>query len=305
MKKNLISVISINYNQTAVTFKMLDSFRKSGYRDVQIIIVDNASNDRSIDEITEKYPEVVYVNSPENLGFAGGNNLGLKQAQGEFILFLNNDTEVTDGFLEPLLMKLREDDRIGMVCPKIRFFFNPDTIQFAGYTELNKVTIRNNLVGYRQKDTGQFDTERKTPLGHGAAMMVKREVIEKVGPMAHIYFLYYEELDWCTRISKAGYDIWYVPDSLVYHKESITTGKMSPLKIYYLTRNRILFTRRNTKGFSFLISLLYQVFIAGPKNTLLYLVKGKFSLLLAFCKGYLWHLSHLFDRNLHKNDKIW
>ena len=297
----LVSIIAINYNQTQVTFEMLDSMENLNYSQYEIIIVDNGSADRSIEKIRVDYPDVIFVESVQNLGFAGGNNLGLAHASGEFVFFTNNDTEVLPGTLDPLVEKLKESDKIGMVCPKIRFHYQPDTIQFAGYTALNKITVRNNLIGYREKDTGQYDTSRKSPFGHGAAMMVKREVIQQVGTMADMYFLYYEELDWCTRISSKGFEIWYVPDSLIYHKESISTGKMSPLKTYYITRNRILYTRRNIKGFNFFLSIIYQVIISGPKNMLQFIIKGRLDLFLAYIRGYLWHLGHLFDKNIKLN----
>lgn len=298
MKKGRVSIISINYNQAEVTFEMLESFRKVDYPDVEIIVVDNASKNRDIEEISTKYPETVFVKSDENLGFAGGNNLGLKYATGEYIMFLNNDTEVLPDFLPPLIAKLSESEKIGMVCPKIRFHYQPDTIQFAGYTPINPVTIRNKLIGYREKDRGQYNEARQSPLGHGAAMMVKKEVIDKVGPMEDSFFLYYEELDWCTRITRAGYQIWYVPESIVYHKESISTGRESPLKTYYITRNRILYTRRNVKGLKFLVSMLYQSFLAAPKNALKFLIMGRTDLLTAFVKGHTWHIKHLFDQKI-------
>jgi GT2 family glycosyltransferase len=301
IKKELVSVITVNYNQTAVTCQMLDSFKKVKYKDIELIVVDNGSKDRSIEEIVKTYPEVIFINSEKNLGFAGGNNLGLEQAKGEFILFINNDTEVDPDFIDPLIAKLKESDKIAMVSPKIMFYYHPGTIQFAGYTDLNKTTIRNRLIGYREKDTGQYNTSHPTPFGHGAAMMVKRETINKIGPMADIYFLYYEEIDWCTRLTKAEYQIWYVADSLVFHKESVSTGKMSPLKIHYLTRNRILYTRRNINGLRFFLSMVYQILIAGPKNMIQFLVQGRFDLLSASYRGFVWHLAHLSDKEIHLN----
>ena len=297
----LISLIAINYNQSQVTFELLESLKNLEYPRYEVIIVDNGSPDRSIEKIRTEYPDVIFIESKQNLGFAGGNNLGLAHAKGEFIFFINNDTELLSNTLNPLVEKLRESDKIGMVCPKIRFHYQPDTIQFAGYTALNKITIRNNLIGYREKDVGQYNESRKTPFGHGAAMMVKRDVIQQVGRMADIYFLYYEELDWCTRIINKGFDIWYVPDSLVYHKESISTGKMSPLKIYYISRNRILYTRRNVKGFNFFLSIIFQLTVSYPKNSLQFILKGQFALLFAYMRGYLWHLGHFFDKNIKSN----
>jgi GT2 family glycosyltransferase len=286
----LVSIIAVNYNQAAVTSEFLHSFKKVTYPNYEIIVVDNSSPIREIDAVMAGFQKVQYIKSERNLGFAGGNNLGLRYARGEYILFMNNDTEAEPDFLQPLVAKLQESAQIGMVSPKIRFFYHPDTIQYAGSTALNKITMRNNLVGWNQVDRGQFDIPSVTEFGHGAAMMVPFRVIQQVGVMDDIYFLYYEEIDWCTRIKAAGYSIWYVPQSLVMHKESVSTGKMSPLKIYYLTRNRILYTRRNVHGIYLFISILYLTFVAAPKNILQHFSGGNFHLLKPYFQAYLWHL---------------
>jgi GT2 family glycosyltransferase len=288
----LVSVISVNYNQAVVTSEFLASFGKVTYPNLEIILVDNGSQTRELETVANGHPGVTCIRSEINLGFAGGNNLGIRQAHGKYILFINNDTEVEPGFLQPLVAKLEESAQIGMISPKIRFFYAPDTIQYAGSTPLNRFTMRNRMYGWNQADRGQFDTPCITQFAHGAAMMVPSRVIESVGMMADLFFLYYEEIDWCTRIKNAGYTIWYEPKSLILHKESVTTGKMSPLKIYYITRNRILYARRNVHGLNFMISMLYLIIIAAPKNILHHLVKGNFHLIKPYIKAYLWHLEH-------------
>ncbi|MFR5661018.1 MAG: glycosyltransferase family 2 protein, partial [Butyricimonas faecihominis] len=118
-----------------------------------------------------------------------------------------------------------------------------------------------------------------------AAMMVKREVIEQVGSMPEIYFLYYEEMDWCTQMSKRGYQLWYEPRCTIFHKESRSTGKDSPLKTYYLTRNRLLYAWRNRQGRTLYISILYQLFMANPKNITIHLLHGRLLQAKAIFKG--------------------
>ncbi len=300
----LVSIITVNYNQSAITMALLETLRKISYPNTEVIVVDNASPDDNPDVIKEKYPEVKLIKSAENLGFAGGNNLGVFESKGKYLLFLNNDTEVPETFLEPLVEKLENDPEIGVVSPKIKFFYHPDTIQFAGYTPMNPYTMRNNLIGYRQKDDGSFDKSGETPFAHGAAMMVPRKVAEEVGLMTDIFFLYYEEHDWFERIKKAGYKIWYVAESYILHKESMTTGKESPLKIHYIARNRIVFMRRNLKGFQFFVSLMFQIFVSIPKSYVLYLLKGKFDLLKAYHKAVMWNIGHIFDKDIHANVKL-
>jgi GT2 family glycosyltransferase len=286
----LVSIISVNFNQTEVTAELLKSLEKITYPNREIIIVDNGSTEDPTGPLADLFPEVILLKSEQNLGLAGGNNLGARCAKGEFMLFINNDTEVDPNFLEPLVARLQSDSRIGMVSPKIRFFHTPDTIQYAGYTPLSRITLRQHLIGYRERDTGQYDSARPTYSIHGAAMMIPRHVISRVGLMAEMYFLYYEEHDWAERIKRAGYILYYEPASLVFHKESISTGKKSPLKIYYINRNRFLFARRNCKGGQKYAALLYLSLIAFPKALFLYLAEGRFDLAKSVCKAYIWNL---------------
>ncbi|MFZ4520410.1 MAG: glycosyltransferase family 2 protein [Bacteroidales bacterium] len=296
----LISIISINYDHPEVTCEMLASLRKISYPNIEVIVVDNASPNDDPTCIKEQFPEVNLILSSENLGFAGGNNLGIRQAKGKYILLLNNDTEVDPGFLEPLVLKLEANPSIGAVSPKIRYFHTPDTIQFSGITEFNHFTIRNKSLGMGQKDTGQFGVDALTSYCHGAAMMIPVRVIREIGLMAECYFLYYEEHDFGARIRHAGYQMWYVHNSLVYHKESISTGKLSPLKTYYMNRSRLIFLRRNVSGLTFMIAALYQVCIAMPKNAMVFLVKGSFDHFRAYKNAVSWHMSHLFSKEVYE-----
>lgn len=288
----LVSIITINYNESAVTLDLLQSIRKLTYPNIEIIVVDNASPTDNPKVIKEHFPEIILIESNVNLGFAGGNNLGVDVAKGDYFLFINNDTVVVPGFIEPLVNTLESDYSIGMVSPKIKFHWNPELIQYAGYTPMNHWTIRNNSIGYHQKDDGSFDRPGETESIHGAAMMVPKRVVDHVGKMTEIYFLYYEEHDWAAHIKKAGYKIYYQPQSYILHKESLSTGKFSPLKTYYISRNRLLYARRNFKPEHLFVSLLFQVFISIPKNTLVFLFKKQFKHLNAFWKAILWNLTH-------------
>lgn len=288
----LVTILTVNYNQSAVTLDLLESLRDISYKNIEVIVVDNGSPTDFPEIIKTKYPEVNLIKSRENLGFAGGNNLGLKYAKGEYVFFVNNDVEVPTGFLEPLLSEFDKDNRVAMVSPKIRYYHTPDKIQYAGSTQMNPYTIRNSHIGWNEVDKGQYDKVYETNYAHGAAMLVKKSVIDEVGSMAEVFFLYYEELDWCERIKNAGYKIVFNGNSEILHKESVSTGKMSPLKMYYLTRNRLLFARRNIKGFKLLLSMLFFAIISIPKNTLTLLLKGQTELLASFYKGVLWNLKN-------------
>ena len=229
----LVSIITVNFNGSEDTLEMIESLSKITYPNIEIIVVDNYSENDNPRIIKEKYPSVVLYESNVNMGFAGGNNLGIMRARGEYVLLLNNDTIVDKGFLEPLVRKMQSDPKIGCVSSKLRFYYDRSVIQFAGYTPFDHRTMRSFAIGYREKDKGQHDVDRETPYAHGAAMMVSMKVIREIGIMSYIFFLYYEEADWSYRIKNAGYTIWYVHNSLVYHKESVSVGKLSASKIYY------------------------------------------------------------------------
>jgi GT2 family glycosyltransferase len=300
----LVSIITINYNHSDVTAECLDSLRNITYPNYEIIVIDNASPNDDPAFLKEDYPEITYMELPENLGFAGGNNVGIKECKGDYILLLNNDTEVEPDFLEPLVKKCEDNPKIGGVSPKIYYHHTPEMLQFAGFTEIHHVTVRNHAVGFNQMDTGQFEQDSPTYFVHGAAMLIPRKVIEEVGMMADIYFLYYEELDWGYRIRQAGYDLYYVCNSLIHHKESISTGFHSPLQVYYLNRSRILYMRRNIKGWKFFISSIYLIFISIPKNYSTFFFKRKKGLLKAYHQAITWHLKNLFNKEIHKSPQI-
>lgn len=287
-----ISIITVNYKQALVTNQLLDSLQGLTWPNYEVIIVDNASGIEDINLLNLNYPNVTLIKSSENLGFAGGNNLGIRQCKGDYILLLNNDTEVDAGFLEPMVSLFIDNPKIGAVSPKIKYFYQPDTIQYAGFTDMNPFTMRMNAIGSKQKDNGDFDYVEKTHFAHGCAMMVSRNVIDIVGLMPDIYFLYYEEHDWSMAIKRAGFEIFYQPASIVFHKESISTGKDSPLKTYYINRSRLIFTRRNYSGMQLLISILFQHIFSFPKNTLNYLLHAKFKHLKAYWKAYKWNITH-------------
>ena len=280
-----VSIITVNYNGFSDTCELIESLKKYITFSYEIVVVDNASVQNEAAKLQDIYPYTTCIRSEKNLGFAGGNNVGIKVAKGEYILLLNNDTYVTDSSLEDLISILENNPKIGAVSPKIKFASIPDEIQFAGYTNLSAITLRNQTIGYAEKDKGQYNQPLLTHYLHGAAMMVKRTAIEKAGLMPELYFLYYEELDWCQHIKDAGYELWFQPSALVYHKEGKSVGQKSPLKILYMTRNRLLYAWRNCKGIRRYLTIIYQLTIALPKNTLVYLFSGRTDLAKASVKG--------------------
>ena len=288
-----ISIITINYNGVKDTCELIESLPLEE-QSIEVIVVDNASKENEAAIIANRYPMVKVIRSEKNLGFAGGNNLGIKAAQGKYLFFINNDVilkpQTSD--ISHLVSRLETNDKIAMVCPKIRFAWGDNPIQFAGYTPLSRYTMRNRSIGFGETDKGQYDIAHPTPYAHGAAMLVKREALEQVGLMPECYFLYYEELDWSMMFTRAGYDIWYEPACTIYHKESQSTGQNSSLKTYYLTRNRLLFVKRNIQGLRRYITYTYLLLIVAPRDICKYILHRQFNLVSATIKGiFNFHLS--------------
>jgi GT2 family glycosyltransferase len=288
----LVSIITINYNQLRYTLELLQSIRQQDYGNVEVVVVDNASEVNPKGEIEKVFPGTTVIVSATNLGFAGGNNLGIKHAKGKYLFFLNNDTEVHYDTIRPLVNLFETTPDAGIASPKILYYKSGDIIQYVGSSRINPYTGRNFRKGFREKDTGQFDQVTTTDLAHGAAMMVPRSVIDRVGMMPEVFFLYYEEIDWCETIKSYGFNVYVVPQSKIYHKESMSIGKNSTLKTYYMTRNRLLFMRRHTKGLKKISWALFFIFFSVPKNTLRYILRKEMPHLRAFWRGALWNITH-------------
>ena len=294
----LVSIITINYNQYKITCDFLRSLSKLTYRNFEVIVIDNASTDDTTAQIKNEFPFVRIYRTTKNLGFSGGNNLAMKLATGEYMFIVNNDTEIADAnLLEKLLEPFATDSTVGMVSPKIRYFDHPQVIQFAGYNKINSFTGRNSQVGDHEIDHGQYDTSGYTHYANGAAMMVKREVLEKVGIFTDHFFLMYEELDWSAQTIKFGYTIYYQAQVYILHKESMSVGKKSALKVYYNNRNRIMFMRRNAGVLGCTFFLFYFVIFTIPKNVLSFLVKREFDHLRSFLNAIYWNIKNI---NIYK-----
>jgi GT2 family glycosyltransferase len=288
----LVSIVTLTWNTTDITCDFLRSINEHcTYNNLEIIIVDNGSKDDPTGVFKSIRPDVKVILNGKNLGFTGGNNVGIKAATGDYLFIVNNDTEFTPGLIEGLLEIFNKYPDAGIVSPKFHYFFHKGTLEYAGYNTVNIFTGRNAMVGCKEKDEGQYNEIKETNYAHGGGMMVPRKVIEEVGGLPEEFFIYYEEFDWCEQIKRKGYKVYYQPNSLIYHKESMTTGKASPFKTFYHTKNRILFMRRNMSKASYFIFLLYFTFLTVPKNTATFIVKRQAAHLRSFWKGIMWHFN--------------
>ena len=279
----LISIVTINYNNRTDTFRFLRSIEKLRIQNIEVIVVDNGSKE-NISQVMETYfPWVKLVRSERNLGFAGGNNLGMAAANGAFLYFVNNDTIFLEDHLQVLAGHLADHPKMGAISPQLVY---PDgRVQFQGRSRMNPITGRTRDLKFDRKGLAP------TAFIHGGAVMISRKVLEEVGLMPEHYFLYYEELAWAEQIKSAGYELYVDLDSEIVHDESATTSQISDLKTYFMTRNRLMFMRNHASA-SFLLFMCYFLVFALPGSLWNYLKNKEFGNIRASWAATLWHLTH-------------
>lgn len=249
----LVSIILLNWNQPHFTLACLKSLNDLTYPNFEVVVVDNGSSDDSIDQMEAVRAglsyDVTIIANGKNSGFAEGNNIGIRQALqngADYVMLLNNDTEVDPGYLEPLVELAESDPKIGITGPKIFYFDEPSLIWSAGGLITKKGWTQQ--LGVNEPDLPAFNQLREVDYVTGCAMLVKRQAIETAGMLDPRFFIYYEETDWCARVQRAGFSIWYVPQSVLWHKISLQARDLSPRYVYFMTRNRLLFLRNLGKN---------------------------------------------------------
>ena len=243
----LVYIILVNYNGCSDTVECIKSINEITYSNYKIVVVDNSSSDNSEEIIKKIFPHITFMQTGKNLGFGGGNNVGIKYAlnnAADYVLLLNNDTSVKEDFLEHLVSTAEKDKKVGVVGGKIFYYDLPTILWYAG-GKINTFTGKTQHVGDLQVDKLEYNKLCETGYITGCMMLLSSDIIKKVGMMDERYFLYYEESDWNVRIKKAGYKIIYNPKSVIYHKVSASTKKQSDIMTYYYDRNVYYFIMKN------------------------------------------------------------
>jgi GT2 family glycosyltransferase len=255
-----IGIILVNYNGYEDTIECIESLQNISYRNIEIIVIDNASTEIvPTDKIQFIKNHSHYYRVEENLGFSGGNNIGIemaKQDNCDFVVLLNNDTTVEPEFLSKLIETYDSTDNIGIITGKIYYYYDKSKIWSAGglYNRNTGVTTQ-----YGGDDSDLNNTSRSVTFATGCLMLIPISVIDNVGKLSESYFLYSEDTDYCQRVLDAGYLIYYCANSVIYHKVSASVGNMSALQERYMMRNNLYMIQKfsNLKPFSYLYFFLH------------------------------------------------
>ena len=284
----LVYIIVLNWNGWQDTLNCVESCRALQWPNFRIVVVDNGSTDGSEEILRRHLADVEILQSGANLGFSGGNNVGIRhalEASADYVWLLNNDAEVAPEALSRLVEAMESDPTVAMSGSKIYLHHDRQRLNFAGGT-WHKGRLRHCLLGANQLDRGQFDEQCEGRVLSGCSLLVSASAVREIGLMEESYFLYWEDTEWCVRAHRLWHKTLFVPQSHVWHKVSASTEKDSFAQHYYYTRN----------GFSFLwhyapvwvpvftiYNLLYSMkYLAGGKSQAL---KGFFFGLVGFLRG--------------------
>lgn len=241
-----VSIIILNWNNYKDTKECFESLNEITYPNYEVIFVDNWSTDGSDEQLRNEFPQHRFIQTGANIGFSGGCNAGIKYAMEngtDYILLLNNDTIVKKDFLEPLVETIKKDEKIGIVGGKAYYYDEPNRIHMAG-AKMDWLRATYTRYGADQIDKGQCDTPGEVGFTSAYFMLVKKKVFTEIGLLCEDYFGGVEECEFVVKAKEAGYKIYYVPDSVIWHKISRSFTPGTPRVVYNCYRNKLIFMRK-------------------------------------------------------------
>ena len=244
-----VYIILLNWNGLNDTLECLDSVYRLDYPDFEVIVVDNCSSDASVETIRRKFPQVILIENTKNLGFTGGNNIGMRYAVSlgaDYVWLLNNDTVVEPDSLAKLVAEAEKSPQIGIVSPVIYCYDSPEEVQFMGsYVDFKKFVV----IPVKEPKELEDERVRRNLILWGTAILIKKSVIETIGYLSDKYFAYVEDCDYSVRALRANYRTVIRLDARILHKGTRAAGMYSPVHVFLGTRNLYFFWRDNTRGF--------------------------------------------------------
>lgn len=292
MIRPLVSVIIVNWNGKVDTLVCLACLSRQTYRNLEIIVIDNASSDGSAEEIKRRFKLVKLWKNKINEGFAEANNIGYKHSSGKYLLLLNNDTEIKDKeFIQKIVSGIEKDEKIGVLQPKI-ILSGSGKLQAGGAFLTFTGFLYHFGFGQNPNDP-LFNRKMFIYSANGSCMLIRRELIEKIGLFDPDFFVYFEETDFCHRVSLAGYKILYFPETSIFHKGSKSTLRQKPeFTQFHAFKNRICSYLKNL-GIKNIIIILPIHILLCELYTLLLIIKGNLKLALSTQKAIWWNVVNL------------
>lgn len=291
-EKKLVSVIIVTKDRKKEVLQCLESVFSQTYKPLEVILVDNASTDDTLDVVSKRYPKTIIISSPKNTGGAGGRNLGINKASGKFLLFMDDDAKADTEMIKELMAVLDKNNDIGIVQPKIYFKERKQILQGVGHG-INLLTGRVYGLGVGEVDQGQYDKNMEIPLA-GCTWIVKKDVVDKIGKYDEDYFIPYEDSDFSQRARKAGYRVFLAWKARVWHrgpKNSGITPKLqwigitTPERAFRTSRNKIIFMRKHAPFFNFIFFLFILVPLYTLAHSLIMVNSKRGDILLDYWKG--------------------
>ena len=288
-----VAIVLVNLNGYQDTRECLWSLQRLEYPNVEVIVVDNGSTDDSVLRLRQNFPWVYLIESPSNLGFSGGNNLGIEAALKKgaaYVFLLNNDTIADPNLVTRLVAVGESDATVGILGGKIFYAYDPDRIWYAGGEVISILGICRHLGLNRIDAPRRFTRVGKTQFVTGCAMMIKARVFHAIGMLDTDLFMYWEDADFCMRAQRAGFNCMFVPSAQLWHKISKTTGARSPLTTFLSTRNQLVWISRylpypgkaTALGFTLLRKILQLPRLALGKDEL---ARATWGGILAYFEG--------------------
>jgi hypothetical protein len=285
----LVYCVILNLNGGGVLLETLGSVTQMTYPNFKVMVVDNGSTDGSQQVVRSRYPEMDLIENEKNLGFGGGNNVGIRcalQHGADWVLLLNNDILVDPSLLTELMQAAAGDSKMGILGPKIYYQAEPNKLWYAG-GQINYFTGIISHRGIRKEDHGQYDRTEETDYVTGCALLIQREVLQEIGLFDPVYYpAYAEDADLCVRAQRAGYRIVYVPPAKLWHKISMSSGGgLTPLKTRLKVEHSLIFFKRYARWYHW-ITIPWCVGGVALVFVIRELFKGNFSIVAALWQGF-------------------
>ena len=296
--KSKVSIVIPHWNNVDVISECLDSILLTDFSDFEIIVVDNASIDNSVEWIKSNYPSVKIIENDENYGYAGGCNIGANQSSGEYIIFLNNDTIQEKNWLSILVETMNSNSNIAALQPKVLNYYDRNIFDYAGgsggHMDIYCFPFaRGRVFEKQEKDLGQYNNKEKCFWSSGTCFMVRKNLFYEAGGFDDTFFAHMEEIDLCWRFYAMGFEVWVEPQSVVYHKNALTLPMHTHKKHYLNHRNSLIMLFSNYS--------IKNIFLIGIPRLILEKVACFYSIIMLDWRHFTAILRSLFWIIFHPN----